>query len=138
MILRKDPPGYPGDEAVCQEFGRVLRKVRLEAGLTTDQAEILVREALTPNNSTYKNMHFGRALGIFVRRIRERKGMTRIQLASNSGLPLRFIISVERRKVTSGGNLCQLTRLAYGLNYPLSQFFDELTDLNEDLAGSAQ
>lgn len=138
MILRKDPPGYPGDEVVCQAFGEVLRKARLEAGLTTDQAEILLREALTPNNSKYKNMHFGRALGIFVRRIRERKGMTRIQLASNSGLPLRFIISVERRKVTTGGDLCQLTRLAYGLKYPVDQFFNELTDLNEELASEAE
>jgi len=138
MILRKDPPGYPGDKAVCQEFGRVLRKVRLEAGITTDQAEILLHEALTPSNSAHKNMQFGKALGIFVRRIRERNGMTRIQLASNSGLPLRFIISVERRKVTTGGNLCQLTRLAYGLRYPVDQFFNELTDLNEELAGSAQ
>jgi transcriptional regulator with XRE-family HTH domain len=64
--------------------------------------------------------------------------MTRIQLASNSGLPLRFIILVERGKVASGGDICQLTRLAHGLKYSVGQFFDDLTDLNEDLALGAR
>jgi hypothetical protein len=52
--------------------------------------------------------------------------MTRIQLAGNSSLPPRFIISVERGKVASGGDLCQLVRLACGLKYPVGRFFDEL------------
>lgn len=53
-------------------------------------------------------------------------------------IPIRFIISVERGKVASGGDLCQLVRLACGLKYPVGRFFDELTDLNEDLAVGAR
>jgi hypothetical protein len=138
MFIEKDPLGYPGDEAVRKAFGQTLKKARLECGLTIEQAEVLLREALAPNANHNKTLRFGRTLGIVVRRIRESKGMTRIQLAGNSGLPLRFIISVERGKLASGGDLCQLVRLACGLKYPVGRFFDELTDLNEDLAAGAR
>jgi len=137
MISQKDPPGYPGDETIRKAFGQALRKARHECGLTIEQAEVLLSEALSPNANHNRTVRFGRTLGIVVRRIRESKGMTRIQLAGDSGLPLRFIISVERGKVTNGGDLCQLVRLACGLKYPVGRFFDELTDLNEDLAVGA-
>ncbi|MBS1842598.1 MAG: hypothetical protein JST77_17355 [Acidobacteria bacterium] len=138
MIPLKDPPGYPGDEAVRKAFGRAMKQARLECGLSIEQAEAAIREGLRPDEGRNKFTHLGRALGIFVRQLRERKGMTRIQLASNSGLPLRFIILVERGKLLSGGDICQLTRLAYGLKYSVGQFFDELTDLNEELAVGAR
>ncbi len=138
MFIEKDPLGYPGDEAVRKAFGQTLKNARLECGLTIEQAEVLLSEALSPNANHNRTVRFGRTLGIVVRRIREGKGMTRIQLAGNSGLPLRFIISVERGKVGSGGDLCQLVRLACGLKYPVGRFFDELTDLNEDLAAGAR
>jgi hypothetical protein len=138
MFIEKDPLGYPGDEAVRKAFGQTLKKARLECGLTIEQAEVLLREALAPNANHNRTLRFGRTLGIVVRRIRESKGMTRIQLAGNSGLPLRFIISVERGKLASGGDLCQLVRLACGLKYPVGRFFDELTDLNGDLAVGAR
>jgi transcriptional regulator with XRE-family HTH domain len=137
MIPQNDPSGYPGDEAARKAFGQALKKARLECGLTIEQAEVLLREALSPNENHKRTVRFGRALGIVVRRIRESMGMTRIQLAADCGLPLRFIISVERGKVASGGDLCQLVRLAYGLKYPVGRFFDELTDLNEALAVGA-
>ena len=138
MIPLKDPPEYPGDEAVRKAFGRAMKQARLECGLSLEQAEAVIREGLRPDEDRNKSTHLGRALGIFVRQQREKKGMTRIQLASNSGLPLRFIISVERGKLASGGDICQLTRLAIGLKYSVGQFFDELTDLNEDLAMGAR
>src|SRR5271156_4413512 len=138
MIPLNDPSGYPGDEAVRKAFGQTLKKARLECGLTIEQAEVLLSEALSPNANHTRTERFGRTLGIVVRRIRESKGMTRIQLAGDSGLPLRFIISVERGKVASGGDLCQLIRLACGLKYPVGKFFDELTDQNEGLAGGSR
>jgi hypothetical protein len=138
MIFKKDPSGYPGDEVVRKAFGQALKKARLECGLTIGQAEALLNEALSPNANHNRTVRFGRTLGTVVRRIRESKGMTRIQLAGNSGLPLRFIISVERGKVASGGDLCQLVRLACGLKYPVGRFFDELTDLNEELGSGAR
>ena len=138
MIPQNDPSGYPGDQAVRKAFGQTLKKARLECGLTIEQAEVLLSEALFPNANHNRTVRFGRTLGIVVRRIRESKGMTRIQLAGDSSLPLRFIISVERGKVASGGDLCQLVRLACGLKYPVGRFFDELTDLNEDLAGGSR
>jgi len=138
MIPLKNPPGYPGDEAVRKAFGRAMRQARLECGLTIEQAEAAIREGLKPDEARNKFTRLGRALGILVRGLREKKGMTRMQLASSSGLPLRFIILVERGKVVSGGDICQLTRLAYGLKYSVGQFLDELTDVNEDLAVGAR
>lgn len=138
MFVEKGPPVYPGDEAVRRAFGQALKKARLEWRLTIEQAEVLLREALAPNATLNRTVRFGRTLGIVVRKIRESRGMTRIQLAGNSGLPLRFIISVERGTVVSGGDLCQLVRLACGLKYPVGRFFDELTDLNEDLGAGAR
>jgi hypothetical protein len=138
MIHQNDPSGYPGDQAVRKAFGQTLKKARLECGLTIEQAEVLLSEALSPNANHNRTVRFGRTLGIVVRRIRESKGMTRIQLAGDSGLPLRFIISVERGKVAGGGDLCQLVRLAWGLKYPVGRFFDELTDLNVEFAGGSR
>lgn len=138
MISQKDPPGYPSDETIRKAFGQSLKKARLECGLTIEQAEVLLNEALSPSVNHNRTVRFGRTLGIVVRGIRESKGMSRIQLAGNSGLPLRFVISVERGKVASGGDLYQLVRLACGLKYPVGKFFDELTALNEDLAGGAR
>ena len=138
MISLKDPPGYPGDEVVRKAFGRAMRQARLECGLSIEQAEAVIREGLRPDEARNKFTHLGRALGIFVRQLRERKGMTRIELASSSGLPLRFIILVERGKLTSGGDICQLTRLAFGLKHSVGQFFDELTDLDEEFAAGVR
>jgi DNA-binding XRE family transcriptional regulator len=138
MSAPKDPIGYPGDEAVLKAFGQTLKNIRLERGLTTDQAEALLREQIATGDTRDRFRHIGRALGIHVRRTRESKGMTRVQLAGNSGLPVRFIISVERGKVKNGGELCHLVRLAYGLKLPLEQFFQDLSDLNDELAVSQQ
>jgi DNA-binding XRE family transcriptional regulator len=138
MIPLKDPPGYPGDEAVRKAFGRAMKQARLECGLSIEQAEAAIREGLRPDEARNKFTHLGRALGIFVRQLRERKGMTRIQLASKSGLPLRFIILVERGKLASGDDICQLTRLAFGLQYSVGQFFNELTDVDEEFAAGAR
>jgi hypothetical protein len=39
MTKRKDPPGYPGDEAVKKQFGEALRKLRLEKSLSLEEVD---------------------------------------------------------------------------------------------------
>lgn len=134
----KDPPGYPGDEVIRKAFGEALRQARLESGLTTDQAATLLRKQVVESELNGDHRNVGRALGILVRRIRESKGISRVQLAECSGLSLRFIISAERGQVRDGGDLCQLVRLSYGLQCSLEQFVQDLCDLETALSGGGQ
>jgi len=39
MKRRKDPPGYPGDEAVLKALGDALRDIRIEKGMSLEQAD---------------------------------------------------------------------------------------------------
>ena len=90
-MSKKDPPGYPGDEAITKAFGEALRKLRLELGLSIEEADAILRAGI-------EYPRLARALGIVVRRLREQQKMSRTQLSTASGLPLRFIIRVERGK----------------------------------------
>ena len=90
-MSKKDPPGYPGDEAITKAFGEALRKLRLERGLSIEEADAILRTRI-------EYPRLPRALEIVVRRLRKQQKMSPTQLSAASGLPLRFIISVERGK----------------------------------------
>ena len=42
-MSKKDPPDYPGDEAIKKAFGEALRKLRLERGLSIEEADAILR-----------------------------------------------------------------------------------------------
>ncbi len=44
-MKKKDPPGYPGDEAVNKALGEALREIRLEKGLSLEEVEAIFRQA---------------------------------------------------------------------------------------------
>lgn len=111
---KKDPPDYPGDEAIKKAFGEALRKLRLERGLSIEEADAILRAGI-------EYPRLPRALGIVVRRLREQKKMSRTQLSAASGLPLRFLISVERGKAQDA-TLTDIVRLSFGLNLPADEF----------------
>jgi hypothetical protein len=46
MRKPKDPPGYPGDEAINKAFVDNVRRIRLEKGLSVEQADALLAEAM--------------------------------------------------------------------------------------------
>ena len=60
MVKKNEPPGYPGDEAVKKAFGEALRELRLQKGLSLEQADALLQEASQQN--PYPRLY--RALGI--------------------------------------------------------------------------
>lgn len=111
---KKDPPDYPGDEAIKKAFGEALRKLRLERGLSIEEADAILRAGI-------EYPRLPRALGIVVRRLREQQKMSRTQLSAASGLPLRFLISVERGKAQDA-TLTDIVRLSFGLNLPADEF----------------
>src|SRR5437588_3372470 len=83
MKKRKDPPGYPGDEAILKAFGDALRDVRIEKGLSLEQADAVFQEAL--KKDLYPRLP--RALGILVSEVRQKQNIARQQLSDAAGLP---------------------------------------------------
>ena len=128
MKKRKDPPGYPGDEAILKAFGDALRDVRIEKGLSLEQADAAFQESL--KQDLYPRLP--RALGIVVRRLREKQNMSRMQLSDASGLPVRFLSTLERGKAANA-SLTQIVRISFGLNCPITDLFNEVVAVEEKL-----
>jgi hypothetical protein len=72
-MSKKDPPGYPGDDAIKKAFGEAVRHIREEKGLSLEEAEALVKQAAKKVDI----FRAARALGIVVRRLREQQKLTR-------------------------------------------------------------
>jgi len=128
MKKRKDPPGYPGDEAILKAFGDALREVRIEKGLSLEHADAVFQEAL--KKDLYPRLP--RALGIVVRQLREKRNMSRMQLSDASGLSVRFLSSLERGKATNA-SLTQIVRISFGLNCPITDLVDKIVAMEEKL-----
>ena len=128
MKKRKDPPGYPGDEAILKAFGDALRDVRIEKGLSLEQADAVFQEAV--KKDLYPRLP--RALGIVVRQLREKRNMSRMQLSDASGLSVRFLSSLERGKAANA-SLTQIVRISFGLNCPITDLVDQVVAVEEKL-----
>ncbi|MGC2744687.1 MAG: helix-turn-helix domain-containing protein [Candidatus Angelobacter sp.] len=121
MTKKKDPPDYPGDEAILQALAETVRAIRLERGLSEEDANALIEEGARTRD--FKQLP--RALALVVRQLREENKMTRVQLSSASGLSLRFINNLERGKVADA-SVTQIVRLALGLKCPITDFVDQV------------
>ena len=128
MKKRKDPPVYPGDEAILKAFGEALRDVRIEKGLSLEQADAAFQESL--KQDLYPRLP--RALGIVVRRLREKQNMSRMQLSDASGLSARFLSSLERGK-SANASLTQIVRISFGLNCPITDLVNAVVAMEEKL-----
>ena len=128
MAKRNEPPGYPGDEALKKAFGEALRELRLQKGLSLEQADALLEEASQQN--PYPRLY--RALGIVVRQLREKQKMSRIELSNLSGLEKRFITALERGRVTSA-TLTEIVRLAMSFEYSVADFVEEVLKKEREL-----
>jgi hypothetical protein len=85
MLKRKDPVGYPGDQAVNKAFAETIRSIRIEKRLSIEEADGLLVTAMrskTPRNTM-------RAFGLVVRELREKQRMSRWALGRASGLLVR-------------------------------------------------
>jgi DNA-binding Xre family transcriptional regulator len=128
MKKRKDLPGYPGDDAIKKAFGETLRALRQERGLSIDEADALLEEAMR----TEAHPLLPRALGIVVRQLREREEMSRKQLSDASGLSSRFITNLERGKVNDP-TLTQIVRLAMALNQQVADLVEQVEHKEKEL-----
>ena len=127
-MKKKDPPGYPGDEAVKKAVGEALREIRLEKGLSLEEANAMFQKA---NQEDPESM-VPRALGIVVRQLREKQKMKRVQLRLASGLSVRFIGKVERGRAKNA-TITDVVRIAFGLNHPITDFVSQVDELSRKL-----
>jgi len=124
-MKKKDPPGYPGDEVVKKAVGDALREIRLEKGLSLEEANALFQKANQANTGSMVL----RALGMVVRQLREKQKMSRAQLSRASGLSVRFIGRVERGRADNA-TITDVVRIAFGLNHPIADFVSQVDDLS--------
>ena len=130
-MSKKDPPGYPGDDAINKAVGEAVRQIREEKGLSVEEAEALVKQAAKKVDI----FRAARALGIVVRRLREQQKLTRAELSSASGLTLRFIIDLERGKAHDA-SLTDIVRICFALNVAPTDFVSQVEEVTQKIGRS--
>jgi transcriptional regulator with XRE-family HTH domain len=125
-MSKKDPPGYPGDDAIKKAFGEAVRQIREEKGLSIEEAAALVKQSMGKVDLS----RAARALGIVVRRLREEQKLSRAQLSSASGLTLRLIIKLERGKAHDA-SLTDIVRICYALNIAPIDFVSQVEEATQ-------
>ena len=128
MSKKKDPPGYPGDEAIRKKFGEILRELRLKKGLSIQEVDALVAQGIEQDS----HPHLPRALALVTRKLREAREMSRAQLRDASGLPLALINKIERAKAHDI-SLTQVVRLAMALEQLVPDFVEQVYKVEERL-----
>ena len=127
-MKKKDPPGYPGDEVVKKAVGDALREIRLEKGLSLEEANALFQEA----NQEDPGSMVSRALGMVVRQFREKQKMSRVRLSRASGLSARFIGTAERGRAHNA-TITDVVRLSFALNHPITDFVSQVDEVSKRL-----
>jgi transcriptional regulator with XRE-family HTH domain len=128
MSKEKGPPGYPGDEAIRKKFGELIRELRLEKGLSTEQVDAFIDERMQEDT----HLLLGRAFSLVTRELRESKKMSRAELSEVSGLPLNLINKLERAKAHNL-TLTQVVRIAMALDYGVGDFVEQVFKVEQRL-----
>lgn len=124
-ISANDP--LPGDEelkTLHQAFMRLKAAFRAKKKPTKEDMELVGK--WTDGDA----FRMGKALGQAVKFFREKRGMSRLQLAKKSRLPLRAIIAIERGKVFNLQPV--VNKLTQGLSVEAGELTDKLLDFEKD------
>ena len=116
----------PGDEelkALHQAFIRVQAAFRAKKAPTREDMELVGK--WTDGDA----FNMGRALGRAVKFFREKRGMTRLQLAKKAVLPLNAILAIERGKVFDLSPV--VNNLTKGLGVEAVELTDKLLDFEK-------
>jgi len=133
MKKGKDPEGYPGDEAVRKAFGRAVRQIREERGLTRKKAAQLWQKEQEKGDSRI----YYRALAIRLRATRTMRKMTRAQLAKGANVPVRLITAIERQRAKDV-YMGDIIRLCLGMCYDVCAFIDDVHKLSLKLEAQSK
>ena len=127
MLKRKDPRGYPGDDAINEAFAKTVRSIRIAKGLSIEEADALVATVIrreTPHNTM-------RALGLVVRQLREKQGMFRWALGRASGLSVRLLVQIELGKADPA--LTEVARLSLELRCCITEVIERICAVKQRL-----
>jgi hypothetical protein len=132
MKLRKDPPGYIGDDAVRERTEELVEMLRQKTGsdITLAQLEEQIKER---RRIDPKLRALPRALALRLRAVRESRGMTRKHLSEAANLDVRHIALLERGRLQNV-LIGDVIRLCLGLRYDLTRFVEEIQAEAERLA----
>lgn len=124
-LVRRVLANYPipGDEelrALHEAFVRMHATFSAKQRPTKEDMELVAKWTEGDAES------MGRALGRAVKFFREKRGMSRLQLAKKARLPLTAILSIERGKVFNLSPV--LNNLAQGLSVEAGELTDKLLD----------
>ncbi len=128
MSEKKDPPGYPGDEAIELWINKGIEDLREQKGMSPESLQVLRDEA----ERTKPHPLLARLLALVIRRLREAKKMSREQLSERSGLPLRFVNQLERAKKKDIAAV-DLVRLAMALDHSIGDLAKQIEDEQQRL-----
>ena len=123
-ISANDP--LPGDEelkTLHQAFIRLHAAFRAKKAPTKEDMELVGK--WTDGDA----FNMGRALGRAVKFFREKRGMTRLQLAKKAGLPLNAILAIERGRVFNLSPV--VNNLTKGLGVEAAELTDKLLDFEK-------
>ncbi len=127
-IFAKYP--IPGDDelrALHQAFIRIQAAFRAKKKPNPEDMELASKWTEGDEGS------MGRALGKAVKFFREKRGMSRLELAKKARLPLRLILAIERGKVFDISPV--ITNLTRGLNVEAAELTDKLLDFERGSNG---
>lgn len=131
MTAKADRYQYPGDEVIYKAIGEALKELRLETGMSIEQAERAFRAVAA--KADYRAMY--RALGLAVKEKRERQIISRDELSRMTGLPRRDLILIERgqlRRLPAA----YLFRISYALKISPAVLFNRFEAIQENIIGS--
>ena len=131
-LLRRIFANYPipADEdlrSVHQAFIRMQAAFRAKKNPSVGDVELLTKWTEGDDSS------MGRAFGRAVRFFREKRGMSRLQLAKKSRLPLRMILAIERGRVFDISPM--MPNLTNGLGVEPGELTDKLLDFEKSENG---
>jgi DNA-binding Xre family transcriptional regulator len=128
MSKKKEPPDYPGDEAIKKRLGEVMRELRLEKRLSIEDLDAFIDKRMQEDT----HPRLARAFSLVIRELRERKKMSRMELSEASGLPLRLINQIERAKAHNL-TLIQAVRIAMALEHDVTDLVEQAFKVEERL-----
>ncbi len=119
-----DPFQYPGDDVMCKALGEALKRARLQAGLSIEEAEERSRVAM----EGLDRKRISRALGLAIKEAREKRQVSRKELSRSAGLTLKRLIALERG-LAGDMPVTEFFRISYALKMKP----DELTKRFEEI-----
>lgn len=124
---------YPGDEVINKAIGETLRHLRLESGMSIEQAEEAFRQAIAKVD--YRR--FYKALGLTIKEERVRQGISRHELSRLSRLSGREMTLLERGQLQRMP-ASYLFRISYALKISPAILARRFEAIQEKIAGSGR